>query len=157
MTQQQRWQAYPSNTSTSTSKLSPNMQEDDAATFVKPLYEGSSQPFSPYTFSEEVIPPQPPYLYPQLPHQPKRNRGYVIAIALLTFLVVGLGTLEVFQVAGAKMLAQDPNQSLGSNQSSMTSAQHTSAYQRARPVSLDDQREHYVELRCLQRSHPHNH
>jgi hypothetical protein len=84
-------------------------QEDSSTTFVKPLYEGSSQLFTPYAFSEDVIPPPPPYLYQQLPHQSKRHRWYVIAIALLTLLVVGLGTLEVFQIAGGKLLAHDPN------------------------------------------------
>ena len=105
MTHQQRWQTYPSNASTSVRTPNPTMQEDDSATFVKPRHEGSSQPFTPYTYSEEEIPPPPPYLYQQLPHQPKRNRGYVIAIVLLALLVVGLGALEVFQVAGGKLLA----------------------------------------------------
>ena len=111
-----------------------NTQVDSSTTFVKPLHEGLSQPFTPYTFSEEDIPPPPPYLYQQLPYQPRRNRGYVIAIALLTLLVVGLGTLEVFQVAGWNLLAHDPHQSLGSNQSSMTSALHATTSQRATPV-----------------------
>ena len=34
---------------------------------------------------------------------------------------MGLGTLEVFQVAGGKLLAQDPNRPTGSNKSSITS------------------------------------
>jgi hypothetical protein len=109
-------------------------QEDSSTTFVKPLSEGSSQPFTPYTFSEEAIPPPPPYVYQQLPLQPKRNRGYVIAIALLALLVVGLGILEVFQVVGWKLLAQDPNQSQGSDQSTTTLEQQTSATQKATPV-----------------------
>ena len=134
MTHQQRWQTYPSNASTSARTPNPNMQEDDLATFVKPRYEGSAQPFTPYTYSEGDIPPPPPYLYQQLPHQPKRNRGYVIAIVLLTLLVVGLGSLEVFQVAGGNLLAQKTNRSSGSNQSSMTSAQHASASQKTTPV-----------------------
>jgi hypothetical protein len=134
MTQQHRWQYYPSNSSTSASKLSPDTQEDDSTTFVKPLHEGSPQPFSPYIFSEEIIPPPPPYLDQQLPHQSKRIRGYVIAIALRALLVVGLGSLEVFQLVGGKLLVQDPNQSLVSNQSSLTLAQHTSGSQKATPV-----------------------
>jgi hypothetical protein len=134
MSQQQQWQAHPSHSSMPVSNLYPNMPADDSTTFVKPLYERSSQPFS-YTFSQETaIPPPPPYLYQQLPHQPKRNRGYVIAIALLAFLVVGLCSLEVFQITGGQLLAHDPNLSIGSNQSSMTSAQHASVTQKATPV-----------------------
>ena len=133
MSQQEEHSAYPFNTRIPGGNT--NTQADSSTTFVKPLHEGSSQPFTPYTFSEETaIPPPPPYLYQQFPHQPKRNRGYIIAIVLLTLLVVGLGTLEVFQVAGGKLLAQDPNRSTGSNQSSMTSAQHTSASHKATPV-----------------------
>jgi hypothetical protein len=135
MTQQQQRQSYLSNLSTSADNLSPNEQKGDSATFVKPQYEGSSQLFTPYTFSQETaIPPPPPYLYPQLPQQPKRNKGYVITLVLLMLLVVGLGSLEVFQVVGGRMLAQDQNQSLSSNQSSMTSAQHASASYKATPL-----------------------
>lgn len=111
-----------------------NTQGDSSTTFVKPQHDGSSQPFAPYTYPEGDIPPPPLYLYQQLPHQPKRKRGYIIAIALLTLLVVGLGTLEVFQVAGWNLLALDPHRSLGSKQSSTTSARHTSTSQRATPV-----------------------
>jgi hypothetical protein len=134
MTHQQRWQTYPSNASTSARTPKLNMQEDDSATFVKPRHEGSAQPFTPYTYTEEVIPPPPPDLYQELPHQPKRNRGYVIAIALLAMLVVGLGSLEMYQIAGGKMLAQESSKSQGSNQSSMTSAQQTSVSQKATPI-----------------------
>src|SRR5690348_5260265 len=109
MTHQQRWQTYPSNANTSARTPNPNMQEDDSTTFVKPRYEGSAQPFTPYTYSEGEIPPPPPYLYQQLPHQPKRKRWYVIAIVLLTLLLVGLGSLEVIQETGWNLLAQKTN------------------------------------------------
>jgi hypothetical protein len=133
MSQQKEHSAYPFNTRMPWGKTI--TQGDSSTTFVKPLHERSSQPFTPYTFSQDTaIPPPPPYLYQQLPHQPKRNRGYVIAIVLLTLLVVGLGSLEAFQVAGGKLLAHDSNRSNGSNQSSTTSAQHTSAPHKATPV-----------------------
>lgn len=45
---------------------------------------------------------------------------------LLRYAISGERTQEVFQVVGGKPLAQNPNQSLGSNQSSITLAQHTS-------------------------------
>jgi hypothetical protein len=134
MTHQQRWQTYPSNASMSARTANPNMQEDVSTTFVKPRYEGSAQPFTPYTYTEGDIPPPPPYLYQELPHQPRRHRRYVIAIALLAMLVVGLGAIEVFQVVGGKMLAQDPNLSQGSNQSTLTSEQQTSGSQKATPI-----------------------
>jgi hypothetical protein len=130
MTHQQRWQTHTSNTSTPARTPNRNMQEDDSATFVKPLYEGSALPFTPYTSTEGDIPPPPPYLYQQLPHQPKRNKGYIIAIALLTLLVVGLGAIEVFQVVGGKLLSFDPNWSPGTNQSAMRSALHASESQK---------------------------
>jgi hypothetical protein len=133
MSQQETHSAYPFNTRIPGGNS--NIQGDSSTTFVKPLHEGSSQPFTPYSFSPDTaIPPPPPYLYQQLLHQPKRNRGYIIAIALLTLLVVGLGTLEVFQVSGGKLLAQDSYRSTGSNQLSMTSAQLTSVSNKAIPV-----------------------
>jgi hypothetical protein len=135
MTHQQRWQAYTSNASTSARTPNPNLQED-AATFVKPRYEGSAQPFTPYTFSDEAIPPPPPYLYQRPPHQPKRNRGYVIAIVLLTLLVVGLGSLEVIQETGWNLLAQKTNGSSESNQPALTSALQASVSQKQTPVPM---------------------
>jgi hypothetical protein len=135
MSQQQRWQAHPSHSSMPVSNLYPNMPADDSSTFVKPLHDGSTQSFSPYTRSAETaIPPPPPYLYPQPPSYPKRNRRYLIAIALLTLMVVGLSSLEVFQVAGGKLLALAPNRSMGSNQSAITSSQHANVSQKATPV-----------------------
>jgi hypothetical protein len=134
MTHQQRWQMYPSNVSTSERSSNPNMQGNDSATFVKPRFEGSAQPFTPYTYTEGDIPPPPPYLYQQLPHQPKRKRGYVIAIVLLTLLVVGLGSLEVIQETGWNLLAHKTNGSSGSNQPSLTSALRASESQRQTQV-----------------------
>jgi len=130
MSQKEQHPTYPSRVHMSGGNA--NTQGDSSTTFVKSLHDGSSQPFTPYSFSPETaIPPPPPYLYQQLPHQPKRKKGYVIAIALLALMVVGLGTLEVFQVAGGKLLANNPNRSIGSTQSTMTSALHTSASQKA--------------------------
>jgi hypothetical protein len=132
MSKQEEHFAYPLNTAIS--EYNAKTQGDSSTTFVKPLHEGTSRPFTPYTFSEEILPPPPPYLYPQILHESKRNTGYVIAIALLVLLVVGLGALEAIQVVGWRLLAQDPNQSVGLNQSSMTSEQHASASQKATPV-----------------------
>jgi hypothetical protein len=135
MSQQQRWQTHLSDLSMPGSDLYPNMPADDSSTFIKPLHDGLTQSFSPYTRSAETaIPPPPPYLYPQFPHQPRRNRGYIIAIAFLTLLVVGLGSLEVFQLAGNTLLTQESNGFLGSNQASMTSTQHANAPHKATPV-----------------------
>jgi hypothetical protein len=47
---------------------------------------------------------------------------------------VGLGTLEVFQVTEGKLLAQDPNRSTGSNQSSITSRLQATAPHKATPA-----------------------
>ncbi len=136
MTHQQQWQTYPFNASTSARTPNPNKQEDDSTTLVKPRYTRSAQPFTPYTYSEGDIPPPPPYLYQQLPHQSRRHRGYVIAIALLTLLVVGLGSLQVIQETGWSLLAQKTNGSSESNQPSLTSALHASVSQKQTPVPM---------------------
>jgi hypothetical protein len=136
MSHQQQWQTYLSNASTSARTPNPSMQEDDSTTFVKPPYARSAQPFTPYTSTEGDIPPPPPYLYQQLPHQPKRNRGYVIAIVLLAMLIVGLGSLEVIQEMGWSLLAQKTNGSSESNQSSLTSAQYASVSQKQTSVPM---------------------
>src|SRR6266581_5276775 len=96
-----------------------NTSMDASSTFVKPLHDGSSQSPSVYTYSTgTAIPPPPPYLYPQLPSQPRRNRGYLFAIVVLALMLVGLGSLEVVQLAGGKLLTNAPYWSTGSNQSS---------------------------------------
>src|SRR5437762_1654362 len=82
-----------------------NMSMDASSTFVKPLHDGSSQSTSVYTYSTDTaIPPPPPYLYPQPPSRPKRNRGYLFAITILALMVVGLGSIEVYQFAEGKLL-----------------------------------------------------
>src|SRR5512135_2864750 len=79
---------------------SPNMGSDDSSTFVNPLHDGSSQSFSPYAYSPETaIPPPPPGIDSVRVSQPKRNTGYQVALAVLTLLVVVLGSLEVVQLA----------------------------------------------------------
>lgn len=119
MVEQQRWQAHPSDTT---------MPTDVSSTFVKPLHAGSSQDNSPYTYSTgTIIPPPPPDLYPPLPSQPKRNRGYFIALTVLTLLVVVLGSLEVVQVAAHTLLPTYPSESMGSNQASISPAQYTTS------------------------------
>ena len=61
MSQQNQWQAHPSNASMLGRSHYPNMGADDSSTFVNPLHEGSSQSFSPYAYSPETaIPPPPP-------------------------------------------------------------------------------------------------
>jgi hypothetical protein len=135
MSQHQRWQAHPYHSSMPGSNLYPNMPADDSSTFVKPLHDGSTQSFSPYTRSAETaIPPPPPYLYPQPPSYPKRNRGYLIAIALLTLMVVGLSSLEVIQLAGNTLLTNTFYGSMGSKQSAITSPQHANAHLKTTPV-----------------------
>ena len=111
------------------------MPTDVSSTFVKPLYDGSSQSPSVYEFSTEApIPPPPPYLYPHLPPQPKKNRGYLIVIAVLALMVVGLGSVEVVQLAGNKLQMNNTYGSAGSNQSALPPALHTTASLKTTPV-----------------------
>ena len=125
MSQQDQWHAHPSDSSMSGGNPYLNTPTDVSSTFVKPLHDKASQSFSPYTRSAETaIPPPPPYLYPQLPSQPKRNIGYLITITVLTLLVVGLGSLEVVQVAANRRLTTYPDGSTGPNQAVITPAQH---------------------------------
>src|SRR6266480_6916747 len=99
-----------------------NISMDDSSTFVKPLHDGSSQSPSVYNNSTgTAIPPPPPYLYPQPSSRPKRNRGYLLAITILTLMVVGLGSLEVYQLAEGKLLTPSPYGSMRSNQQTTTS------------------------------------
>ena len=59
MSQQEAHSAYPINTRIPGGNT--NTQADSSTTFVKPLQEGSSQPFTPYSFyPETAIPPPPP-------------------------------------------------------------------------------------------------
>ncbi len=124
MSQRDQWQAHPSNASMPGRSHYPSMVADDSSTFVKPLHEGSSQSFSPYTCSPETaIPPPPPGMNTPLLCQQKRNRGYQIALALLTVFVVVLGSLEVVQLAAHTPLTTYPSGSTGSKQAGITSAQ----------------------------------
>src|SRR6266487_3947200 len=112
-----------------------NMSMDDSSTFVKPLIDGSSQSSPVYTHSTgTAIPPPPPYLYPQPLSHPKRNRGYLIAITILALMVVGLGTLEVYQFAEGKLLTTSPSGSMRANQKAITSPQHAIAPLKTTPV-----------------------
>jgi hypothetical protein len=137
MSQQDQWQAHPSYTSMPGRQHCPNREADDSSTFVKPLHEESSQSFSPYVYSPETaIPPPPPDLYPPLLSQPKRNRGYQIALAVLTLLVVMLGALEVVQVTAQTPLTTYPSGSTGSKQADITPAQHTTSPIKTTPVGI---------------------
>ena len=119
MVEQQRWQAHPSDT---------NMLTDVSSTFVKPLHAGSSQYTSPYPYSARTaIPPPPPDLYPPLPSQPKRKRGYFFALTVLTLLVVVLGSLEVVQLAAYTLLTTNLSGSTRSNQAGISPTQYTTS------------------------------
>ena len=126
MVEQQRWHAHPSDTT---------MRTDVSSTFVKPLYIGSSQYTSPYSYTEgTAIPPPPPDLYPPLPSHPKRNRVQVIAIAVLAVLVVGLGSLEGMQLITHTLFPTFPYGSAGSNQAGIAPAQYATAPLKTTPV-----------------------
>jgi hypothetical protein len=132
--QEQRY-ANPSPSSKTGDNPYPNMPMDDSSTFVKPLHDGSSKSHSVYTHSSDsVIPQPPPYLHSQLPSQPRRNRGYLFAIVVLALILMGLGSLEVVQLAGGKLLTNVPYWSTGSNQPATTSAQYATASLNATPV-----------------------
>lgn len=135
MSYQEQQYANPYNASKTGDYPYQNMSMDASSTFVKPHHEGSSQSFTPYVFSPETaIPPPPPYLYPQYPFQSKKKRGYVIAIALLTLMVIGLGSLEIVQLTGNMLRTNSPYGFQGSNQSATTSAQHATAHLKVTPV-----------------------
>lgn len=132
--QEQRY-ANPSDSSKTGDYPYPNMPTEISSTFVKPLHDRSSQSTSVYTHSTgTAIPPPPPYLYPQVPSRTKRNRGYLFVIAVLALMVVGLGSLEVFQFAGNALLTHDTFGSPGSHQPAITSAQHTTVPLKATPI-----------------------
>jgi hypothetical protein len=112
-----------------------NMSMDASSTLVKPLHDGSSQSTSVYTHSTgTAIPPPPPYLYPQFPSHPKRNRGYLIAITILVLMVLGLGSLEVYQFSEGKLLTISPYGSTWANQSALTPLLHANAPLKTTPV-----------------------
>jgi hypothetical protein len=137
MMQQDHWQTHPSHAQMPERNHSPNMGADDSSTFVNPLHEGSSLSFSPYTFSPETaIPPPPPDLYPPLPSQFNTSRGYQIALAVLTLLVVVLGSLEVVQLAAHTLFPTYSSQSTGSNPAGISPAQHTTSLFKTTPVRI---------------------
>lgn len=131
MSQQDQWQTHLSYSSLPGRQHCPNMGGDDSSTFVKPLHEGSSQSFSPYTFSPETLmPPPPPDMYSPLVSHPKRNTGYQFALAVLSLLVVALGSLEVIQLTAHTPLTTYPSGAAISKQAGITSAQHATAPQK---------------------------
>jgi hypothetical protein len=137
MPQQDHWQTHPSYVSLPQKNHCANIGADDVSTFVNPHYAGSSQSYWPYTFPQETaLPPPPPGMY--IPHtlQPRRNTGYHIALAVLTVLVVVLGSLEVMQVVGHTQGVPYPSGTAGPKQAGSISALHTTAFQKASPVSI---------------------
>ena len=134
MSQQDQWQTHPSHLSMPGRQHYPNIGADDSSTLVKPLHEGPSQSFSPYTCSPETaMPPPPPGMDSPLLSQPKRNTGYQIALAVLTVLVVALGSLEVIQLTAHTPLTTNPSWAAGSQQAGIASAQHATAPQKTSP------------------------
>jgi len=146
MVQQDHWQTHSSNAKMPGRNHASNMGADDSSTFVNPLHEGSSQLFSPYVYSPETaIPPPPPGMYAPLVFQPKRNTRYQIALAVLTVLVVALGSLEVIQVTAHTPLSTYPSVSMGSNQTGITSDQramtlNTATVQTLTPGTMKENR-----------------
>ena len=140
MSQQERWQSTLSDALTPAGNPLPNMPTDVSSTFVKPLQDAPSPPTSPHTPSTGTpipIPPPPPYWYPYASSPVKSKRGYLIAIVVLALMVVGLGSLEVVQLAGGKLLTTSSSGSPGSNQSSqsaITPAQNVTAALKTTPV-----------------------
>jgi hypothetical protein len=104
------------------------MEADNSSTFVNPPHVGSSQSFSPYTYSPETaMPPPPPGIdTPFFPHS-KRNTGYLIALVVLSVLVVVLGSLELLQVATQTPGAPYPSVSARSHQANTIPTQHAAA------------------------------
>jgi hypothetical protein len=137
MSQQDRWQTHPSHAQMPGRNHFPNMGADDSSTFVNPLHEGSSQSFSPYAYSPETaIPPPPPGIDSPRVYQPKRNTGYQVALAVLTLLVVVLGSLEVVQVAAHTLFPIYSSQTTGSNPAGISPAQHTTSLFKTTPVRI---------------------
>src|SRR6266849_4301372 len=140
MSQQERWPSIPSDAMTPAGNAFPNLPTDVSSTFVKPLQDAPSPPLSPHTPSAGTptpIPPPPPYWYPYATSQAKSKRGYLIAIAVLALMVVGLGSLEVVQLIGGKLLTTSSYGSTGLNQASqsaITPAQNVTAALKTTPV-----------------------
>ena len=135
--QQDHWQTHPSNAKMPGRNHAPSMGADDSSTFVNPLHDGSSQSFSPYAYSPETaIPPPPPGIDSPRVSQPKRNTGYQVALAVLTLLVVVLGSLEVVQLAAHTLFPTYPSGSTGSNQAGISPAQHTTSPVNRHPYRL---------------------
>jgi hypothetical protein len=131
MTQQDEWQAHPINASRQGRQHAPNMEADNSSTYVKPAHEGSAQSFYPYTYAPETaIPPPPPDIDLPLVIPSKSFSGYRIALAVLSVLVVVLGSLELLQVVTHTLLATDPSVSASSNQAGITPTQHADLHVR---------------------------
>ena len=136
MSQQNQWHAHSSNASMLGRSHHPNMGADDS-TFVNPLHEGSSQSFSPYTYSPETaIPPPPPGIDSPRVSQPKRNTGFQVALAVLTLLVVVLGSLEVVQLTAHTLFPAYPSRSTASNQAGISPAQHMTSPLKTTPARI---------------------
>ena len=128
MVQQDHWQTHSSNAKMPGRNHASSMGEDDSSTFVNSLHDGSSQSFSPYAYSPETaIPPPPPGIDSPRVSQPNRITGYLVALAVLTLLVVVLGSLEVVQLAEHTLFPSYPSGSTGSNQAGISPAQHTTS------------------------------
>ena len=140
MSQQERWPLTPSDAMTPAGNPLPNMPTDVSSTFVKPLQDAPSPPLSPHIPSAGTpipIAPPPPYWYPYASSPTKSKKGYLIAIAVLALMVVGLGSLEVLQLVGGKLLTPSSSGSPGSNQSSqsaITPAQNVTAALKTTPA-----------------------
>ena len=135
MSQHERLYTHPPDSSMTAGHPFLSMPTDISSTFVKPLHDGAPQSPSPYTFSAgTAIPPPPPDLYPPLPSQPKRNRGYFIALTVLTLLVVVLGSLEVVQLAAHTLLTTYPSGSAASKQAGISPTQHSTVSLKTTPV-----------------------
>jgi hypothetical protein len=73
------------------------------------------------------MPPPPPGIDAPFVPQLKRNRGYLIALVVLSVLVVALGSLEFLQVITQTPGTPSPSVSAGSNQAGIIPTRHASA------------------------------
>jgi hypothetical protein len=123
MSQQEPWHSTASDSMMPAGNPFPSMPTDVSSTFVKPQHDALSPPTTPYAPSNGTplpIPPPPPYWHPQSASRPKSNKVYLIAIAILALMVVGLGSIEVVQLAGGKLLTISTYGSTASHQSSQS-------------------------------------